>query len=515
MVNGTTNGVAREASKAELREAKEELVRDGAPRDLFGKEIGTGFDELFPMYETADGKNVFDYGDYEAREYGEMLDRDGQAGKIEQVLSLPLRMLTWEIEPAEGDSGEAELIRQILTTSSNHGGMSTPMHDVIGQMTAAIVNRKSFHEKVYKLGTGDLAGKVVLDQLGWRPPTTCRLLRDADSGAFRGFEQDHPKRDLPVMIKPHRAFVYIHGKHRDPLRGISDLRVPYWCYKTKQKLRFLWYQYLEGQSLPRTIVKGDDQAGAQAQARRLVTLKAAGAIGMERRYDVETLESNGEGSREFKEALRWLNGEMTSAVLASFTDLADSASEGKGSFALSKDQSDFFLMSRNAVAREMASTIDAYLIGDLVRWNFGPDAKAPHFKFAPVGQEDIDAAVTLLSSFGAAQSLKVPIEFVMELVRLVAKKFDLDADKLDKAIKEETERLKKQAETAQEAQLAQVAGAAAGAASEVQKQELERRDRDRADELERRSADRADRQEDRADRIADKPPAPRGSNNRA
>lgn len=469
MVNGTGNEVAIANGSGSGLVVDDPAVR---PNDLLGPQIGTSFDELFAMYETPDGKNVFDYGDYEARELQDMLDRDGNASKAELILSLPLRMLAWSLEPAKGDSGEAETIQEILARSANHGGMSTPLVDVIGQMTAAITNRKSYHEKVYRIGTGDLSGKVVLDQLGWRPPTTCRLLRDRKTGAFRGFEQDHPDRPLPVMIKPHRAFVYIHGKHRDPLRGVSDLTVAYWCHKTKQKLRFLWYQYLEGQSLPRTLVKGEDLTSAQEQAKRVATLKSAGVLGIENRYTIETLESNGEGSREFKEAIRWLDGEMSASVLAGFTDLTSNASEGKGSFALSKDQSDLFLMSRNAVAREMAACIDAYLIADLVRWNFGPGAKAPHFKFAPVGQQDIDQAVSLLSTFGAAQTLKVPIEFVMELVRQVATRFDLDMEKLEAAIKEETERLKKQAKTQQQAQVAQVAGtvnAAAGAVNAAKK----------------------------------------------
>lgn len=473
------------ARTIEARDEVYDLDQTGVklPPGLLGPEIGTGFDELFPQYETPDGKNVFDYGDFESREIQEAIDRDGKVGALEQVLCLPLRMLAWTVEPADGDSGEAELIRQILETPANHGGMSTPMTDVIGQMTAAIANRKSYHEKVYRLGTGDLAGKVVLDQLGWRPPTTCRLLRDKKSGAFRGYEQDHPQKDLPVWIKTHRAFVYVHGKHRDPLRGVSDLTVAYWCYKTKQKLRFLWYQFLEGQSLPRTLVKGDDQTEATNQAKRVATLKAAGVLGIDKRFEIETLESNGEGAREFKEALRWLDGEMSGSVLAGFTDLTSAASEGRGSFALSKDQSDLFLVSRNAVAREMAACIDSYLIADLVKWNFGADAKAPHFKFAPVGQQDIDSAIAMLSTFGVAQQIRVPTEFIMELVRQVAKKLDMDMDKLDQAIEEETRRLKEMAKTEQEAKVAGVAGAVNAAANAVHQREISNRQEDRADRV--------------------------------
>jgi hypothetical protein len=58
-------------------------------------------------------------------------------------------------------------------------------------------------------------------------------------------DRDHPGY---VPVPKHKAFVYTHGKHREPVNGVSDLDVCFAAYENKQKLKFLWAQYLECQS---------------------------------------------------------------------------------------------------------------------------------------------------------------------------------------------------------------------------------------------------------------------------
>jgi hypothetical protein len=47
--------------------------------------------------------------------FEEMLRLDGKARTLEQVLTLPLMSAEWSIEPAKGDSGEAEFVIDALT----------------------------------------------------------------------------------------------------------------------------------------------------------------------------------------------------------------------------------------------------------------------------------------------------------------------------------------------------------------------------------------------------------------
>lgn len=188
-----------------------------------------------------------------------MLAQDGKAASVEQVLTMPLRGASWAIRAVDGDTGEAEAVNDWLTRPANAGGMSTPLPLVLGQMTAAITYRRAYFEKVWTVNAGD---QIVYGALAWRPPASCVLLRKPDSGTFDGFQQyvgwsggRRPGVDERgyVKIEPGRAFVYINQQHRNPTDGKSDLDVCYHAWSTKQKIRFLWNQFLENQSIPKTV----------------------------------------------------------------------------------------------------------------------------------------------------------------------------------------------------------------------------------------------------------------------
>ena len=218
-----------------------------------------------------------------------MLSRDGQAAAIEAVLTLPIRQASRAIEPGKGDKGECDFVRSVLMAPATAGGMKTPLQDVIGQVTSAQTFRMSFHEKCWAIRDTD--GMIVYDKLAFRPTATCEMKRDAQTAAPDGFRQsvwrfggvpaNTVKSKIPgyVEIPQVKSFVYINGKHRQPLTGISELELTYWCYQTKLKLIFLWLQFLEQQSLPKVIVYGQDQTEATSKAEDIASMRASGVVG--------------------------------------------------------------------------------------------------------------------------------------------------------------------------------------------------------------------------------------------
>lgn len=423
---------------------------------LLDKEEGSAFDSESILFSAFENGDVFDYDlTNEVADIKAMLKVDGKAQTLEQVLSLPIRQAPFSIQRANSSREVHDRITKILTAPANAGGMTTPMNTVIAQMCNAMIYKKAFFEKVWTSTMGGVGYKKI----AWRPPATCAVARDPKFGGFRGFRQ-MPIRleDTDEIIVPaHRAFVYIHGTHRDPLNGVSDLEITKWCYQTKQKIRFLWYQFLEGQALPKTIVKADDETEAISAAKKIIGLRSGGVVGISSRNDVSALESSGRGAAEFKAAMQWLDAEASASVLAGFTDLGAAATSGTGSFALSKDQTDFFLMSRQAVAKEMQDFINQYLIADLVYWNFGPNEAAPEFEFAPIAQDDAATAINLLQATAPAHNPNSPIpqEFFDELIERVAGFLELDIT----TVRDGLERSKKDAEAR---------AAAAGASPAVQ-----------------------------------------------
>ena len=415
---------------------------------LLDKEEGSAFDLDSILFSAFEGGSVFHYDVTGfVRDIKEMLTGpapDPKAQTLESVLTLPIRQAPFFVKQGRARKEVYERIDRILTQPANNGGMTTPMNLVIAQMTNAFTYKKSFFEKVWT--TDEIGGGIMYSKIAWRPPGTCAVERDEKTGAFQGFRQMPIRMDDTdeKRFKPQRAFVYIHGSHRDPMEGVSDLLVTQWCYKTKQKIRFLWYQFLEGQALPKTVVTAPDETAATAAAKKIIGLRQGGVVGVSNQIKADALESSGRGAAEFKAAMQWLDGEASASCLAGFTDLGAMAASGTGSFALSKDQTDFFLMSREAEKREMQDYINQYLIADLVFWNFGPKEIAPTFEFGPINQDDAGAAISLLQATAQTpvnQSV-LPQEFFDELTLRVAGFLELDVV----TVKDGLERARKEAE---------------------------------------------------------------------
>lgn len=392
------------------------------------------------MFVTFDDGKVFETRDLREDDFEYMLDHDGKAKTMEQVLTLPLMNAEWVIEPGDGDSGEAEYVRQELERPANADGMTTPIDQVIAQMTSAITLRRAYFEKVFRVREG----KVTFKKIAFRPARTCSLLRDRDDYSFKGFRQRFRKADGFEVedIPAQKALVYIHGQHRDPLYGISSLRTAYSIFESKQKIRFLWYSFLEGQTIPKAIAQAasPDPDEQDEMAKRVATMKGGSVLGIGPDEDVKPFESSGRGADVFKQAMDYLSAEMVGSVLAGFTELTSAAGSGKGSYALSESAIDFFKLSRGGVLTEMAATISSFAVADLVFWNFGVAASFPGFKFKPPAADAMEQAFTLLQSLAAAQHpVAVPQEFIDLLVEKVAGYLALDVDQIRKAIEKRVE----------------------------------------------------------------------------
>lgn len=423
-------------------------LRKSDRKTLLGQEIGTQFDvgqRLFAYYGQGD---VFDYGEWTSRDMKAMFKRDGICSAIELVLTLPIREADFMLQPARGDKGEAEFVNSVLMTPDTEGGMQTPIQQLVGQITSAQIFRRAFFEKVWKIREAD--GRVVYDKIAFRPAATCQARYDQRTADPHGFRQQvwlfggqlkvqaHQKVPGYVDIPQIRSYIYTHMKHREPLTGASEMDVSYWCYQTKMKLLYLWYYFLENQAMQRVIVYGNDQGEANTRADDVAALKGAGVVGLvhptdgQKAFDV--LNVDGAAGEYFSSALGFLEGWQTHSVLAGFMALTGSATGGKGSYALSQDQSSFYLKSRQAVAKEQAESISYDLIRPLVMLNFGSGAAYPQFKFGPLQDEQIQALLTMFQTLAAAPALHIPLPVLDLITERMASILQLDIDQVHQAL---------------------------------------------------------------------------------
>jgi hypothetical protein len=197
--------------------------------------------------------------------------------------------------------------------------------------------------------------------------------------------------------------------------------------------------------VPALVAKDNtnDETAIKKFAKRLIGFKNGGVVGVGEDQDVQVLESSGSAATTFAGAIEYLDHEMFASCLAGFADLAGAAASGRGSFALSRDQSDFFLRSRKGTLKEMGNCLTHYAIAPLVRWNFGVDARCPTFEFGDLNGTDAEAAIQLFQTLMSAQTPSPLInrEFLDELTLEVSGFLGLEVDKVKAAMEQQPRQL--------------------------------------------------------------------------
>src|SRR6266542_2131309 len=295
------------------------------------QEVGTVFDYaagdlLFGDMHGLDPDfgEVVDLKEPDAGQIQEMLDNDGKARSLEFALVQPILKTGWHLD-SEDNNKTAQWVEEKLRRASHDGGMKTPIDEVIAQKTSGFAFRRAFAEKVF---TRD-GMEVAYSDIAWRPQSTCTIIREKRSGDLQGFDQwilDEP--DKVQIYKPY-ASVYIHGLGREPIKGYSYLQVTYRNYRAKEKIKFLWFTYLECLSLPRTILLANSDTGAKQAAKAVAALKNAGVVGIPKDWldDIKTIDVGGGGAAEFQNALHYLDADSAESLLAGWTGLASAATE--------------------------------------------------------------------------------------------------------------------------------------------------------------------------------------------
>ncbi len=132
---------------------------------------------------------IFTYDNANITDLKRMIDTDGNAASVEQLLSFPIIAAPWEIKGKKGDHGETDFLREMFSANEHNGGMKTPIETVIAQMTWAMTVKRVFFEKTFKLSDLDPKHPYVYDKIAWRPPETCELALNANNSEVLGFRQ--------------------------------------------------------------------------------------------------------------------------------------------------------------------------------------------------------------------------------------------------------------------------------------------------------------------------------------
>ncbi len=332
--------------------------------------------------------------------YDAMRRQDSQVMSVLRAVTLPVRRTRWSIDPAGARPDVAKFVAEDLGLPlvgaepepplRSRDRFSWPTH--LRHALLMLPFGHSPFEQVYRL---DEVGLLHLRKLGWRPPRTITKVEVASDGGLVAIEQeglDGKARRMTVD----RLVVYVNDREGGNWFGQSLLRPAYKFWLLKDRLLRVGAQTVDRNGMGVPVYEGADFTGITDSDKRAQLEKADLEAGLKTAKNFRSGDNSGAAiPRGAKLTLQGVTGQLPDAekwiryydeqiartVLAHFLNLGTET----GSWALGSTFADFFTLSLQTVALEIADVVNQHVIEDLVDLNWGPDEPAPRVVFDEIG----------------------------------------------------------------------------------------------------------------------------------
>ena len=189
-------------------------------------EIGTrsGYTSIYDEYQKEERRQ----DEIPISDYREMRTNDGKVSALVSLYTLPIWRMSFNVEPTNGDRGEAEFIMDNFTKPFGAGGTDRSFEYYIRDMAYFIFDGFRAYEKVWYI---DEENKVRLKKLALRDAETVTILSDKDE--LRGLKQGE------VIIPKEKTLLLTYNPSEDMFYGQSILRPVWYHWDKKHKLYYI------------------------------------------------------------------------------------------------------------------------------------------------------------------------------------------------------------------------------------------------------------------------------------
>ncbi|GIX06970.1 MAG: hypothetical protein KatS3mg115_1373 [Candidatus Poribacteria bacterium] len=299
---------------------------------------------------------------------------DAQVAALLNVIELPIRAADYTLEPRE-PSSVAQEIRDFVAEELFQGNQT--FDDFVRQALLMIPYGVMLFEKVFRLRPD---GRIGWERFAPRLPATIVRWDVSPQGEFLGVEQQVWGRDRrPVYLPAWKLLRFTYREEAGNFAGRPLLRDVYkhWWYKdTLYRLAALAAERT-GVGIPVIQVPRNAPPMEQERAAAIVrALRANEEAGVVLPSDFELTLTTGRGF-SYLPLIEHHDRMIAKAALAQFLNLGQTQ---VGSFALSRSQTDLFLMTLNGILQHLCGVIEREGIGQLVWWNYGEGAPVPRLR---------------------------------------------------------------------------------------------------------------------------------------
>lgn len=341
--------------------------------------------------------------------YDAMRSQDSQVASVLRAVCLPVRRTPWRIDPAGARDEVVSLLAEDLGLPiagdpspvnppvRTKDRFSWPEHLRLALLMLPFGHM--FFEQVYRI---DPAGELArLRKLAPRMPKTIERLEVAADGGLVSITQygsmvGKPQRDIPVG----RLVAYVHDREGGNWLGRSLLRPAYKHWLIKDRLLRVDAQTIERNGMGIPVYEGaEGETDLSAGLETATKWRSGDTAGAATPHGARMRLAGVEGDLpEALPSIRYHDEQIGRAVLAHFLNLGTQT----GSWALGTTFADFFTLSLQTLAQQIADTVTQHVIEDWVDINFGETEPAPRLVFDEIGsrQAATAQAIKMLTDAG-------------------------------------------------------------------------------------------------------------------
>ncbi|MCK9600711.1 MAG: DUF935 domain-containing protein, partial [Sphaerochaeta sp.] len=379
------------------------------------RELGATGTSVFAglLYENEYNRDL--QGEAGLKIYDKMRRSDGQVKAGLLACKLPLQVARWDIVPPSDSAQDVEIAK--VVKDDLFEGMSITWDDFIRQSLLMLDFGHMPFEKVWEMRDGrwtwhKIAPRLPISIVEWhvKPDGGLDYIRQQ---AYIG--DNFKDVDIPVD----KLLVFTHEMEGSDFRGISLLRAAYKHWYYKNNLYAIDGIAAERHGVGLATFTYPDQATTEQKDK----VKEIGErLHAHERAYVATPES-------IKFALQGVQGQLhdikgsiehhdlqiVRSILAQFMNLG---AKSTGSYALSQDQSSFFLMALQSVGKNICGTINRHAIKQMVDYNW--DVKQyPKLVVSGLDNPDIIGYAQAISQLVTSTAIVPDADLENELRRML------------------------------------------------------------------------------------------------
>lgn len=329
---------------------------------------------------------------------------DGAVRAILRAVKSPLMGAEWTVETTDS-TPKGQEIREFVEKSLF--GMRRTWKEFLRESLAYLDFGFYAFEIIWEMRDG----KVVVADLEPRIPRSVFRwkLSDGSFGIVQLLRNDESP-EMQAEIPANKLLILTNDKEGDDVTGQSILRAAHkhWYYKNNLYAIAAVAAERYGVGIP-TVKLGEvsgesEKASAEDMAESVHSNERSFAVLQhDMEFSIVTPTGNPQGAA-IENQVNHHNTQIALSVLATFLMLG---SDGTGSYALSQDQSSFFLNVLRDIASYEKEQIQKQVIQRMVDINYGKQEIYPELKHSPLGDIDYGEFSTTLSTLSTAQLIDV------------------------------------------------------------------------------------------------------------